>query len=387
MIHEPQPLEKEGNLMIALEDPAVSTTNGTAPCPPPFDPGRMAAFLSRVMGDLSGTMVSFLCLLGDRLGLFKDLAARGPATSGQLAQRTGLTERYVREWLSGLACAGYLEYDPDSGRYHLPAEHAPALAQEGGPMFLGGGYQQLQGLTKPLERLLGAFRDGGGVPQEAYGDDLWLGMERMSATWFDNLLVPQWLPLVPEVLGKLQVGARVADVGCGRGRALIRLANAFPNSRFDGFDAFGPVIAQATQQAETAGVAHRVRFERRDVGGGGLPDRYDLVTLFDSLHDVADPVATLREVRKALKADGTCLVLEMNCGDRPEENRGPAAALLYGTSVLYNLPVSLARGGPGLGTLGLPESRIRHDSAEAGFREVRRLPVINPFNVLYELKA
>lgn len=371
--------------MTALLEPTVRPMNDSSPDQTLFDPARMNSLMARVLGDISGAMVSFMCLIGDRLGLFKDLANRGPATSVELAQRTGTSERYVREWLSGLASAGYLEYSHGSGSYHLPLELAPVLAQEGGPMFLGGGYQQLQGLLLPLGLLLRAFREGGGVPQEAYGDDLWVGMERMSVTWFDNLLVPQWLPLVPDVLDKLVTGARVADVGCGKGRAVIRLAQTFPNSHFDGFDTFGPVIVRATHLAETAGVGHRVRFEKRDVAGG-LPDRYDLVTFFDSLHDMTDPVVALQEVRKQLKPGGTCFLLEMNVAERPEENRGPIAALLYGTSVLYNLPVSLARGGQGLGTLGLPESRIRQAGAEAGFGMVRRLPLMNPFNILYELK-
>jgi SAM-dependent methyltransferase len=343
----------------------------------------MGAFMDRLLGDLSGAMVSLLCTLGDRLGLFKDLALRGPATAAAFADRNGIGERYAGEWLGALASAGYLDYDPPSGRFTLPLEHAPALAQEGGPMFLGGGYQQLQGLMAPLDELLRAFRDGGGVPQAAYGEHLRVGMERMSATWFDNLLVSEWIPLVPDVQAALERGARAADVGCGSGRALIRLAEAFPDSRFEGFDAFEPVVARAAANAE--GVVCNVRFERRDVREG-LPGPYALVTLFDSLHDVVDPVAGLVAVRRALAPDGTCLVLEMNASERPEENRGAVATLLYGTSVLYNLPVSLNQGGAGLGTLGVPESALRRFAAEAGFRSVRRLPVFNPFNALYELK-
>jgi SAM-dependent methyltransferase len=350
---------------------------------PAFNPARMGAFMERLLADLSGAMVSLLCTLGDRLGLFKDLAARGPATAVSFAARTGIGERYAREWLSALASAGYLDYDPSSGRFNLPFEHAPALAQEGGPMFLGGGYQQLQGLMVPFDDLLRAFRDGGGVAQEAYGEHLRVGMERMSATWFDNLLVSQWIPLIPDVQAALTRGARAADVGCGTGRALIRLAEAFPDSRFDGFDASGPVVARAVANAE--GLAGRVRFERCDVREG-LPGPYTLVTLFDSLHDLGDPVAGLAAVHRALAPDGTCLVLEMSCAERLEENRGPVAALLYGTSVLYNLPVSLAQGGAGLGTMGVPEQTLRQFARKAGFQSVRRLPVTNPFNVLYELK-
>jgi SAM-dependent methyltransferase len=371
--------------MSTITRPASSRQAPVQPTDPTFDPARVGAFMERLLNDLSGAMVSLLCAVGDRLGLFKDLAANGPTTSGTLAARTGIGERHAREWLATLASAGYLDYDPTSRQFSLPPEHAPALAQEGGPMFLGGGYQQLLGLVAPLEDMIRAFREGRGVSQEVYGEHLLAGMERMSATWFDNLLVDQWIPLVPDVKAALERGARVADVGCGSGRALIRLAEAFPNSRFEGFDGFGPVVARAEAKADAAGVAGRVRFQQCDVLQG-LPGRFDLITLFDSLHDLADPGAGLAAVHRAIDVDGTCLVLEMNCSDELQENRGPVAALLYATSALYNLPVSLDQGGAGLGTMGVTEARLRQFAVTAGFRDVRRLPVMNPFNSLYELK-
>ena len=214
----------------------------------------------------SAAQWSACCVRSATDSAFSRISLRGPATAASFAARTGIGERYAREWLSALASAGYLDYDPSSGRFNLPFEHAPALAQEGGPMFLGGGYQQLQGLMVPFDDLLRAFRDGGGVAQEAYGEHLRVGMERMSATWFDNLLVSQWIPLIPDVQAALTRGVRAADVGCGSGRALIRLAEAFPDSRFDGFDASGPVVARAVANAE--GLAGRVRFERRNAARG-----------------------------------------------------------------------------------------------------------------------
>ena len=352
---------------------------------PAIDMEKVGAFLNKVMGDMSGAIVSAMCILGDRLNLFKCLAANGPTTSAELAVRAGINERYAREWLSVLASAGYLEYDPATQHFTLPPEHALIIAQEGGPMFMGGGYQQLAGLLEPLDQLTQAFLQGGGVPQEAYGENLWAGMERMSATWFENLLVQQWIPAVPDVQAKLESGACVADIGCGGGRALIKLAQAFPNSRFVGYDTFAGAIARARGNAEIAGLAERVRFEQRDVVDG-LPEQYDLIVTFDSVHDFINPYAGLQAIRRALLPGGTYLLLEMNCSDKLEESAGLVGTILYGTSVLYNLPVSLAYGGNGLGTMSFPESKVQELCTEAGFSSVHRLPIENPFNILYQVK-
>jgi len=347
------------------------------------DPEALAAG-QRLLGDLSAAVTCILCALGDRLQLFEALAL-GPATSAELAERAQVDERYAREWLRALAAASYLEHDASSGRFALPPALVPLLAVPGQPMYLGGGYQQLPGLVGPFDAVVRAFREGGGVSGEAYGEHLWEGMERTSAGWFDTLLPGPWLAALPGLRAKLERGAGVADVGCGRGRALISLARAFPRSRFVGYDAFEPALEAARRNAELAGVADRVRFEQRDVSSG-LSGRYDLVTTFDVLHDVAEPVRVLEALRAALEPDGTYLLLEMRSADTPAENVGPLAALLYGTSVLFCLPTSLAEGAPGYGTLGLPESKVRELADAAGFASVRRLPIENPFNVLYEVK-
>jgi SAM-dependent methyltransferase len=353
--------------------------------PPALDMPKLQAFMGQTMTDMTGTLVSFMCAIGDQLGLFKLLAANGPSTSIELASHANISERYVREWLSALTSAAYLEYDPQSQRFTLPPEHAMILAMEGGPMFMGGGYQLLIGLLKPFDQIIRAFREAGGVPQAAYDINLREGMARVSAGWFEHMLVQQWLPALPALAARLTQGGSVADVGCGTGRALVALAQAFPNSRFVGYDRFAPSLANAITAASAAGVADRVRFEQRDVVEG-LLGQYDLITIFDALHDFHDPVAGLRAVERALKPDGVCLLLEMNCAERLEQNTGPAAAMLYGTSVLYNLPVSLADGGPGLGTMGLPESKLRSLCATAGLSHVSRLPANNPFHALYAVE-
>ena len=350
-----------------------------------IDQPKADAFTSRVLGDTSGCMVTLLAALGDRLGLFKELAAHGPATSVELAARAKINERYAREWLGGMAAAGYLEYDPASGRFTLPAEHEPSLAQEGGPFFVGGSYQLLLAEIGQIGRVAEAFRSGDGVPQSAYDESLWEGQERFGAGWVENLLTQVWLPALPEVQAKLERGAAVADVGCGRGRALIKLAHAYPNAYYVGYDAFEPAIAHASENARAAGVADRVRFQQLDATYG-LPAQYDVITTFDVVHDAADPRGLLRAIRQALKPDGIYVCVEMNCSDKLEENIGPIGALFHGISILYCMTTSLAQGGAGLGTLGLPESRLRELCGEVGFRSVGRMPLENPFNVLYAIR-
>ncbi len=346
---------------------------------------KMAAFAVKALEDRSACMVSVLAALGDRLGLFKDLATFGPATSLELAERAGVNERYAREWLSGMVAASYIERDPVSGRFMLPPEHAPTLAQESGPFFMGGFYQMMLATLAQIDRVAAAFRSGGGVPQSAYDDSLWEGQERQSAGWARNLLIQKWLPAAPEVLAKLERGAAVADVGCGRGLALIKLAQAYPNSYFVGYDLFEPAIVRASESAQAAGVADRVRFQQLDATNG-LPAQYEVITTFDVVHDAVNPHGLLQTIRRALKPDGVYFCVERNCSDKLEENSGSLGALSYGISIFYCMTTSLAAGGAGLGTLGLPETRLRELCIEAGFHSVERLPLENPFNALYAIK-
>ncbi|MCB5169692.1 methyltransferase domain-containing protein [Streptomyces bambusae] len=351
---------------------------------PEMDEAKVEAFMEKALGDLSGTMAIGLCHLGDRLGLFKALAADGPSGSRDLADGLGLDERYVREWLRGLTAAGYLE-EPGPGRFVLPPEHAVALADESGPMFLGGVYQMMPAAFAPYERLAEAFRTGGGVSQSDYPDSLWDGMSRFTGSWFETVMVHDWLGTFPHVVEKLEQGVDVADVGCGAGRALIVLAQAFPRSRFHGFDNFPGQVERARANAEAAGVADRVSFETVDAAQG-LPGRYDVITTFDVIHDSAEPQRLLTAIRAALKDDGDYLMLEINCADRPEDNVGPVAAMLYGFSVFYCMTTSLASGGAGLGTCGTPESVVRDLTAVAGFTSVTRSTAEDPFNVLYDIR-
>jgi len=349
-----------------------------------LDQAKTEAFVGKVLADTAGLAVTALSSIGDRLGLFKNLAEQGPATSGELAERAQINERYAREWLGAMACAGYVEYEPVTRRFTLPPEHIPVLAQEGGPVFFGGVQEEMIGVVGPINQLMQAFRNGGGVPMEAYDPSTWEGVTRFTSAWFENLLVPVWLPLMPEVQAKLEHGALVADVGCGQGKALIKLAQTYPQSRYVGYDNFAPAIEQAKANAHAARVADRVRFEHRDVSEG-LPEQYDVITTFDVVHDAVNPRRLLRAIRNALRPDGRYVCLEINSSDKLEENIGLLGSFFYSVSVLYCMTTSLAHHGEGLGTVGIPESKMRELCAEAEFSNVRRVPMENPFNILYEV--
>ena len=352
---------------------------------PQVDAAITQAFMGRVLGDSSACMVTAMAALGDRLGLFKALAIHGASTADEVAGQSGTQPRYVREWLGGMAAAGYIRYEPASEQFSLPAEHAAVLAEEGGPFFVGAAFQLTMPKLQQYDRVAEAFRSGGGVAEPAYAEDLWAGQARFSAGWVEHLLTQAWVPAIEGLDARLSEGAAVADVGCGRGLALIKLAHKYPESYFVGYDAFEPEILHATENARAAGVADRVRFQHLDASRG-MPSQYDVITTFDVVHDAVDPKALLRSIRQALKPNGVYVCLEINCADRPEDNVGPLAALLHGISLFYCMTTSLAHGGAGLGTLGLPESRLRDLSLDAGFGSVRRVPMDNPFNALYEIR-
>ena len=352
---------------------------------PAIDEAKQKAFVRKTLGDMSSTAAAIMAIIGDRLGLFKALGDGSPTDSQELAARAGVNERYAREWLGGMASAGYLEYESGSKRFSLPPEHAQVLAQEGGPHFVGGVYQVLLGMLGPLDQLLQAFQNGGGVHQSAYDDNLWDGLERFTGGWFENLLLPEWIPAMPDVRSKLEAGASVADVGCGRGRAMIKLAQEFPKSSFMGFDVFPPTIKLATANAQAAGVADRVSIQQLDVTEG-LPQQYDIITTFDVIHDAANPQGLLRAIRQSLSPEGYYVLLDINCSDSLEENFGPLGTLFHGLSIMYCMTTSLANDGAGLGTLGLHPPKVEEMCAEAGFSSIKLLPLENPFHNLYVIK-
>jgi SAM-dependent methyltransferase len=352
---------------------------------PAIDEAKVEAFMGKVIGDFSGAMMTMYCALGDRLGLFKTLAG-GAATSAELAKRAGVNERYALEWLRGMAAAGYIEHDRASDSYTLPPEHALALAQEGSPMFFGGGFQMLPAMADVFGEVAERFRAGGGVAQDAYPADFWEGLERFTSGWFENFLLQEWIPSMPAVKEKLEQGCLYADVGTGAGLAILKLAGEFPNSQFVGYDISEAQIERARKNVEEAGFADRVRIEMKDVGEG-LDEKFDVISTYDVIHDAVDPQGLLSAIRQGLKEDGTYICLDINCADDPADNEGPLAAMFYGFSMLYCMTTSLAHDGEGLGTCGLPEAKLRELCEKAGFSEVRRIEMENPFNNLYEVKA
>lgn len=347
------------------------------------DKVEVEAFLDRVAADTSGLAVTILAALGDRLGLFKFMATNGPVTSNELARRTGIHPRYAQEWASAMFSARYLEYDPATETFTLPAAHAPILAEDGGPYFIGGTHQMFLGLIGVVDLLRQAFLTGEGIPMSAYNADTWEGMERDMTGVYRANLIQRWIPAMPQVKASLQRGIDVADVGCGSGQILILLAKAFPNSRFTGYDLFEPMIERARANAEAAGLAGRIQFEALDVREA-LPVTFDLISTFEVVHDAADPLGLLYSIRRALRPGGRYVCMDIRCSDKLEENTGPIAAMRYGASLFYCMSTSLANGGAGLGTMGLPESKMRQLCQQAGFGEVRRLPLEGIHNI-YEV--
>lgn len=350
-----------------------------------LDQDRAAQFTGKVLSDSAACFTTVLSAIGDRLGLFRSLAADGPATARELAARTATDARYVEEWLAQLHAAGYVTYDPSDQRCTLPAEHWPTLVAEPGPAFFGGVHQEMWGILHRLDGIESAFRHGGGVRYADFPPDTFEGMTRFTTMWHENLLLQDWVPRVPAVQAKLDAGCRVADVGCGQGRALLKLAQAFPAGTYVGFDALEYNVERARANAREVGLDDRVEYRLLDAAQG-LPGRYDVVTTFDVVHDSVDPLGVLRSIRDALDDDGIYLCLDIRCSDRLEDNIGPVAALLYGFSVTCCMTVSLAEGGRGLGTMGLPLSTLRELATDAGFRSVDEVAMDNPFNSLFEVR-
>jgi len=352
-----------------------------------MDPEKLQQKIRQVFGYLEGALLSGMIHLGDALGLYRAMAGAGPLTSAELAARTELDERWVREWLRGQAAAGLLEY-PGEDRFELSPEAAVALAEESHPAFAAGAFSGLPAQMKVLERLPEAFRSGLGLPYDAFGPEGSRGIERSFAPWFRTLLVPFALPRLSGVVAKLEAGAEAADVGCGSGVAVIEMARAFPRSCFRGYEISEHALALAEENRRRAGLAN-VSFH--DARKDPLPQepRFELVTTFDCLHDMAHPGEVMRAIRAALHDDGTWFIADIKAHESFEENveRNPMAAMMYGFSVLSCMSSSLSeRGGAGLGTLGLPESLARRMAQEAGFTRFRRCEIEHPMNAYYEVR-
>ena len=349
-----------------------------------LDLEKLQNFVFRAVDEVGATLNTALVVMGDKLGLYRALAGAGPLTPTELAERTGCAERYVREWLNAQAAGGYVEYEADSGRYVLPPEQAMALTDEESPAYLPGFFQIALGSVHDSPRIAEAVRTGEGVGWHDHVHDVHEGCERFFRPGYNANLVTAWLPALEGVLEKLERGARVADVGCGHGASTIVMAKAFPSSTFIGTDYHAGSIATARERAKEAGVADRVRFET-EPASSYAGDGYDLVTMFDCLHDMGDPVGAARHVRQSLAPDGTWMIVEPFAGDRVEENLNPVGRAYYSFSTLLCTPASLSQEvGLALGAQA-GEARIRDVVERGGFTRFRRVAE-TPFNLVFEAR-
>jgi SAM-dependent methyltransferase len=348
------------------------------------DPQKLEAFVFRAVEEVGATLNAALVVMGDKLGLYRVLAGAGALTPVELARRSGVSERYVREWLNAQAAGGYVEYDPADGTYALPPEQAMAMTDEASPAFLPGFFQLALGTVSDSPRITDAARSGDGFGWHEHNHDVFDGCERFFRPGYNANLIPSWLPALDGVVAKLDAGAKVADVGCGHGSSTILMAQAYPNSTFVGSDYHEGSIETARRRAEEAGVADRVSFVTgpADSDNG---DGYDLVTMFDCLHDMGDPVGAARQVRRSLAPDGTWLIVEPMAGDRIEDNLNPVGRAYYGFSTFLCTPASLSQDvGLALGAQA-GEARIGDVVQAGGFTHFRRAAE-TPFNLVFEAR-
>jgi len=348
-----------------------------------IDEAKLNAFMGRFVGDLGAVMHAATIVVGDQLGLYKTLAER-PAKVDDLARRTETDARYLREWLSAQAASGYVQYDPANETFSLSEEQAFALAQEGSPAFIPGAFQIAVAQFKAIPKMVAAMRTGLGLGWHEHDSSLFHGTERFFRPGYAANLVSRWIPAMEGMQARLDAGARVADVGCGHGASTIIMAQAFPASSFVGFDYHAPSIEVARASAAKAGVAGRVRFEVATAKD--FPGRdYDLVAVFDCLHDMGDPAGAAAHVKQSLKADGSWLIVEPYANDRLEDNLNPIGRIFYSASTFICTPASRAQDGRACLGAQAGQARIAQVVADGGFTRFRRATE-TPFNLIYEAR-
>ena len=344
----------------------------------------MQAFHEKALNDMGGAVSAALTIIGDKLGLYKAMAGAPPMNSVELAARTGTHERYIREWLVNQAAGGYLSYNPATGKYALPPEHAAALADDESPYFVGGGFQILTAMIKAHERITDSFRTGRGMFWGEHHQDLFEGTERFFRPGYSANIVSSWIPALDGVEAKLTAGATVADIGCGHGASTIIMAQAYPNSRFFGFDNHAPSIVHARSAAFHAGTASRAFFDIAGATNFPKSGGYDFICFFDCLHDLGDPAASLARARETLNPGGTVMIVEPMAAETVEGNLNPIGRIYAGASVLCCTPNAIASGQMALGTLAT-EGDLRKVAMQAGFRKFQRVSE-TPFNRVFEAR-
>lgn len=349
-----------------------------------MDPDRIDRLIRQIQRDSGGAFISGLGYIGDRLGIFRAMAAAGPGDSVTLARATGLQERYLREWLRAMAAFGYVEHDPVGGLYGLSDEQRAVLVDETSPFFGAGTFQFTLPSLLHTEEIVAAFRDGGGVAYERLHPEIPESIDRMHRAWFEHLLTGQWIPEIPGLAGRLSDGARVLDVGCGLGRSTAAMARAYPRSSFVGLDPHEPSIVRAAELA----VAHAGdNLEFRCIALEQLAEGevFDVIVAIDCIHDMTDPVGVLRAIRERLAPDGLFLWSEPAGSTDPNENTAPLPRLRAALSIYHCLTVSLAAGGAGLGTL-IGEGGARELAELAGYAEFEVLPVRSETQLFFGLR-
>ena len=351
---------------------------------PPIDEERLNALLGQAVVEFGAAVNAALVTIGDRLGLYRTLADEGPLTPAELAERTGTTERYVREWLSAQAASGWVDYDAATERFSMSPEQALMFAQPGSPAFVGGAFQLALGSADSRDHIAEAFVSGSGFGWHEHDHDVFDGCRRFFEPGYKANVVQSWIPALEGVHEKLSAGGRVADVGCGQGASSIVIAEGYPNATVHGTDAHEGSIAEARRLAAEAGVDARVTFAA-EYADALAPGSYDLVTTFDCLHDMGDPVGAARQIRSALAPDGTWMIVEPIAGDRLQDNLNPVGRAYYAFSTLLCTPSSLSQEvGLALGAQA-GEARLTEVLRTAGFTRVRRAAE-TPFNIVLEAR-
>lgn len=349
-----------------------------------LDEAKLNELMGRLVGDISAGYGGVMVALGDRLGLYKAMAGAGPLSSQEVARRSGCAERYVREWLNSQAAGGYVAYHPRSATYELTPEQAFALADETSPVYMPPAWQVVASMWADEPKSREAIRTGKGIAWADHDERLFCGVASFYRNAYRGSLVQQWLPSLDGVVGKLEHGARVADVGCGFGHSTVLMAQAFPNSKFFGFDYHAGSVAAATETAHEAGLADRVSFTQADATA--YPGQgYDLICFFDCLHDMGRPVGAAAYAAKALAKDGTVMLIEPLAGDRVEDNLNPVGRLYYSASTTMCCAHAISEKGTHVLGAQAGHGRLADVFKAAGFSQFREA-MQTPFNLVLEAR-
>ena len=348
-----------------------------------IDEQKLHEFMLKAVGDIGSTCSAMLVIIGEKLGLYKAMKESEPITSEELAKKTNTNERYIREWLANQAAGGYITYNPKDGKYTLPPEQAMALADENSPVYILGVYQTIRSLFQDENKFIEMFQSQKGLRWGEHHPDLFEGTARFFKPAYIGNLLNSWIPSLDGVEEKLKKGAKVADIGCGYGISTTIMAKAFPNSKFYGFDNHTHSIEQAIKQARREGVTENIEFNSISANES-IGNDYDLITFFDCLHDMGDPIGAMKFAKQSLKQDGTCMIVEPMANDKIEDNLNLVGRVYYAASTLICVPNSLADNGPALGAQA-GEKKIKEVVEAAGFTRFKRAAQ-TPFNIVYEVK-